>query len=59
MDDPITTAIETDAIAGIQKAVVDGQTVEAMPIADRIAAAEYVDRKTGNGFVFKKFEPQE
>lgn len=64
MADAITTAIETDAIAGIQKAAVDGQSVESMPIADRIAAAEYVARKNAAsknhlGLTFRKFEPQD
>ena len=48
MADAITTAIETDAIAGIQKAAVDGQSVEAMPIADRIAAAQFVKSAAAN-----------
>jgi hypothetical protein len=64
MADAITTAIETDATAGVLKAAVDGQTVEMMPIADRILAAEYVAKKTAAsknhlGLTFRKFEPQD
>lgn len=58
----IDNAISDDAVAGIQKVTVDGQTVEAMPIADRIAAAKHVAGTTAAsknhlGLFFRTLEP--
>ena len=58
----IESRIEQDAIAGVQRVAVDGQSVDAMTIDDRIKAAEYVARKAAAsknhcGITFRTFTP--
>jgi hypothetical protein len=62
MADTIASQIEADAIAGVQRVAVDGQSVDAMTIDDRIKADNYVKQRaavTRNhlGLTFRKLEP--
>lgn len=41
-DDPIADSIASDAIAGIKSSTTDGTTTEALSMADRIAAAQFI-----------------
>ncbi len=47
-DETIADAIERDAIAGVQKVTVDGTSVEAMSIDDRLKAARYLAQQSGS-----------
>ena len=54
MPDTIASQIEADAIAGVQRVAVDGQSVDMMSIDDRIKAQQFVARQqavaAGNPF---------
>ena len=58
----IADQIEQDAIAGVQRASVDGTSVDAMSIDDRIKADEYVAKKAAAsknhcGLTFRTLTP--
>lgn len=58
----IADRIEQDAIAGVQRVSVDGTSVDAMPIADRIKAAEFTAQQTAKsknhqGLTFVQLTP--
>jgi len=62
MADTIETRIEEDAIAGIQRVAADGVSVDAMSVADRIKAAEFLAAQTGKdknhcGLTFRQLTP--
>ena len=62
MDDRITQGIRQDAIDGVQRASVDGTSVDAMSVADRILADQHVSGQAAKqrnhcGLVFRKLEP--
>lgn len=62
MADTIASRIEDDAIAGVQRVAVDGQSVDAMTIDDRIKADNYVRQRAAAarnhlGLTFRKLEP--
>jgi hypothetical protein len=62
MADTIASNIEADAIAGVQRVSVDGQSVDAMSIDDRIKAAKYLAgqqaaSKNHRGLRFTKLIP--
>ena len=58
----ISDAITNDAVAGISKVTVDGQTVEMMSVADRIEADKHASTATAKsknhfGLFFRQLEP--
>lgn len=58
----ITEAIQEVGVAGLSRVVVDGTTVEQMPIDDMIKAAEYEKKGTAEtknhlGMSFRTFVP--
>ncbi len=60
--DTIAEGIEADAIAGVQSVTVDGQSVNAIPLKERMEAAEWVKKQTATtrnhcGLIFRQFEP--
>ena len=60
--DTIASQIEADAIAGVQRVIVDGLSVEAMSIDDRIKAARYLAQQRASarnhqGLRFTKLIP--
>lgn len=62
MPDTIASQIEADAIAGVQRVAVDGQSVDAMSIDDRIKAARYLAQRQASaqnhqGLRFTKLIP--